>query len=331
MTLVAPEKPPPEAASLSRDEHWTGPRRPLPVTFPTLSALDLFLSVVQLGSVSRASVLHGIAQPSASARIRHLERQLGLKLLERGPSGSAATPAGRWVAEWATTILDDAAHLAASLDALRAQAVGRLRIAASLTVAEQLLPGWIAAFQSRHPKASASLEVVNSAHVIEQLEHGLADLGFIESPGSPAGLCSAVIAEDELVLVVSPSHPLARRRLPLPLGALSGMALIVRERGSGTREALERAFADRGMGVPHTLLELGSNSAVKAAVLGGAGAAALSSLAVANELTEHRLIAVRLDGMTIQRQLRAVWTAGHALPELATAFLAEAKAHAPNA
>ena len=104
---------------------------PLPSSFPELASLDLFVSVIELGSVSRAAEAHGITQPSASSRIKHLERQVGLRLLERGPSGSRPTGAGVVVAGWADGILRAAHELDAGLSAFQAAQAGRLRIAAS--------------------------------------------------------------------------------------------------------------------------------------------------------------------------------------------------------
>jgi len=113
---------------------------PLPASFPELASLDLFVSVVELGSVSRAAAAHGVSQPSASSRIKHLERQLGMRLLDRGPSGSLPTDAGVVVAGWAETILRAAHELEAGLSAFQAAQAGRLRIVASFTIAEYLLP-----------------------------------------------------------------------------------------------------------------------------------------------------------------------------------------------
>ena len=137
---------------------------PLPPTFPELASLDLFVSVVELGSVSRAAEAHGITQPSASSRIKHLERQLELRLLDRGPGGSVPTDAGVVVAGWAEGILRAAHQLSAGLSAFQAEQTGRLRIAASFTIAEYLLPQWLDRFSRAHPRDSIALEVANIDH-----------------------------------------------------------------------------------------------------------------------------------------------------------------------
>src|SRR5688500_6211851 len=110
---------------------------------PDLGALELLLAVVRLGSVGRAAAELGVTQPAASARIRSMERQAGVALLERSPRGSRPTEAGALVAEWARQVITAAEALDAGLDALRERRDGRLRVVASLTVAEYLMPGWL--------------------------------------------------------------------------------------------------------------------------------------------------------------------------------------------
>jgi len=129
---------------------------PLGPAFPELASLDLFVSIVELGSVSRAAKAHGIAQPSASSRLRHLERQLGMQLVTRSPSGSVPTDAGVVVAGWAEAILRSAHELKAGLEAFQAEQVGRLRVTASFTVAEYLLPQLSNEFMKAAPTWASS-------------------------------------------------------------------------------------------------------------------------------------------------------------------------------
>ena len=293
---------------------------PLPASFPEPASLDLFVSVIELGSVSRAAEAHGIAQPSASSRIKHLERQLGMQLLDRGPGGSTPTDAGVVVAGWADTILRAAHELEVGLSAFRAEQTGRLRISASFTIAEYLLPQWLDRFSRDHPRDSVALEVANSTTVIDRLRHGAADLGFIETPSELTGLNEQIVGHDELVTVVAPSHPWATRG-SVPVEALAATPLVMREAGSGTREALEQALRDLGLGKPSAVLELGSTSAVRAAVVHGNAPTVISRLAVAAELSTDQLIEIQVPDLRIGRDLRAVWPSGSGLPTLAQALL----------
>jgi DNA-binding transcriptional LysR family regulator len=299
---------------------------PLPPSCPELASLDLFLSVVRLGSMSRAATAHGVTQPSASQRIRQLERQVGVALLDRSPNGSTPTDAGALLAGWADVVVAAAAELAAGVEALGAPVDGRLRVVASLTVAEYLLPGWLGALRRAERTARVELQVANSTEVMERVGDGRADIGFIESPGRTAGLSSRQIGADELVVVVAAGHAWARRRgRAVPAATLAATALVVREQGSGTRDALNEAFAAAGLVPMEPALQLGSATAVKEAAAAGVGPAVVSRLAVGGELVTGHLVAIAVDGLDLTRRLRAVWRPGEPLAPLAAALLRRAE------
>lgn len=295
---------------------------PLRPSFPELGALDLFVSVVGHGSVSQAARLHQISQPSASSRIRHLERQLGVVLLDRSPTGSVPTREGVLVAGWAEDLLRAARSLDAGIMALQADAGGRLRISASFTIAEYLLPPWLEAFLRERPADSVSLEVANSTEVIEKVASGAVDLGFVETPDEVPGMREQVVATDRLVVVVAPSHPWAEAAA-ISLQTFAATTLILRESGSGTRRALEDELERLGHGPPPSVLELGSTSAVRAAVSGGSSPTVISELAVASDIDAGRLVSVDVIDLDIQRRLRAIRSSAMGGPDLATDLLAE--------
>ncbi|MEV7127103.1 LysR family transcriptional regulator [Streptomyces sp. NPDC093260] len=288
-----------------------GAERPVPGALahrvPDLGALELLLAVARLGSLGGAARELGITQPAASSRIRSMERQLGLALVDRSPRGSRLTDAGALVTDWARRVVEAAEAFDAGTQALRDRRDSRLRVAASMTIAEYLLPGWLIALRGHRPDTAVSLLAGNSATVAERLLAGEADLGFVEGVSAPAGLDSVVIAHDRLIVVAAPAHPWARRRRPLGAAELAATPLILRERGSGTRQVLDAALG----GLARPLIELSSTTAVKAAAVSGAGPAVLSELAVGDELTLRRLVTVPVEGVALRRALRAVWPAGH--------------------
>src|SRR6201985_773862 len=198
---------------------------PLPARVSDLTGFDLLLSVARTGSIGRAATEHGVSQPAASTRIRHLEAQLGLALIERSPRGSKLTPAGALVAGWAQTAVDAAAALDAGVTALRREHESRLRIAASMTVAEYLLPGWLTALRAMDPGAAVALTAVNSADVAEAVLAGQAEVGFVEGPDLPDGLRAARVGRDELTVVVAPAHPWSRRRRGIDAAELAATPL----------------------------------------------------------------------------------------------------------
>src|ERR1700760_3616829 len=204
----------------------------LPPRVSDLAAFDLLLTVARQGSLGRAPVEHGISQPAASTRMRHLEAQLGLALIERSPRGSRLTPAGALVAGWAQTAVDAAAALDAGVTALRREHESRLRIAASMPAAGYLMPGWLPALRALDPAAAVALTAVNSADVAETVLAGQAEVGFIEGPDLPAGLRAAQVGRDELTVVVGPGHPWARRRRGIAAVELAAAPPVAREGGS---------------------------------------------------------------------------------------------------
>lgn len=288
---------------------------------PDLDSLKLLVDVGELGSLGQAAKLAGIAQPSASKRIAQLERRLGLPLLERTPRGSTLTAEGKMVAGWAAQVLAAAQELMRAAEAVRHGEAAHLRVASSMTVAEYLVPRWLGEFQSREAGVQIGLDVLNSADVAALVLSGAGgvELGFVEGPTVPDGLASRVVGTDRLVVVVAPGHPWARRRTVLRGAELAATPLVVRERGSGTRETLDVAFAGLHQASPR--LELGSNSAVKGAAQAGAAPAVLSGYAVEAELATGRLVEVPLAGLNLVRNLRAVWRRGRSLTGPAATLL----------
>ncbi|HUB21016.1 MAG TPA: LysR family transcriptional regulator [Streptosporangiaceae bacterium] len=287
---------------------------PLPSRVSDLTGFDLLLSVARVGSLGRAAAEHGISQPAASTRMRLLEGQLGLALIERSPRGSRLTPSGVLVAGWAQAAVDAAAALDAGVTALRRERDSRLRIAASMTVAEYLLPAWLTALRVVYPGAAVALSAVNSAEVAGAVLDERADIGFVEGPGIPSGLHAEPIGRDVLTLIVAPGHRWARRRSGVPAAELAQTALLSREAGSGTRRFLEEALRGQaGLEPVRPAAELSSTTAIKAAVAAGAGPAVLSSLAVTAELSAGALCAVPVIGVDLRRTLLAVWAEGRRL------------------
>jgi len=277
---------------------------------PDVESLQLLVLVGEHGSLTSAAAVAGISQPSASKRMSAFERRLGLTLLDRSRRGSALTPSGVVVCGWAQRVLDQMSVLVDGVAALRREHTPQLSLAASLTVAEHLLPVWLGDLRRIAPELHVGLQVVNSSRVCELVSREGVELGFVESPGGLRGIRSRVVASDRLMLVVAPDHPWARRRRPVGAAELAATALISREPGSGTRETADRALVAAGFRPVTPLLELGSGTAVRSAVAAGAGPALLSELVVAPDLAAGVLTEVPTAEVDLGRTLRAVWRAG---------------------
>ncbi len=276
---------------------------------PDLDSLELLIQVAATGSLGQAAAEHGISQPAVSARVKSMERLVGFALVARSSRGSTLTREGALLADWAREVLHAADVLEAGIASLRHDRKARLRVAASLTVAEHLLPGWLVRFAAGHPETAVSLVAMNSAEVAAAVLEGAAGLGFVEGPRVPAGLDAQVVGRDQLVVVVPPGHPWARLRRPLDPATLAHTRLVQREPTSGTRTALETALQHlEPWATP--LLELASTSAVRGAVAAGAGPAVLSDLAVRDDVAAGRVVVVPVRDLDLTRALRAVWPRG---------------------
>ncbi|MDP9092228.1 MAG: LysR family transcriptional regulator [Actinomycetota bacterium] len=268
-----------------------------------LDALRILTLIADSGSISAAARKEQISQPSASKRIRLLERQLHLELLERRTQGSVLTAHGLLVTQWSRGVVDAVDQLVTGSRAL-ASVGERMCIAASQTIAEYLVPSWLSQFHRKAGRPAVKLKVANSQEVITAVRCRAAELGFVETPYVPADLSSRRVATDQLALVVSPLHPLVRRRRALSPRDLAAMPLVSREGGSGTRESLRRAL---GQEMAEPEIELESNSAIKILVASGEYAAVLSELVVDAELRDGRLVRIPVRDLDLRRALRAVW------------------------
>ena len=245
---------------------------------PDLTALDLLVRVAASGSVGAAARNLGLTQPHASRVLSRLERQLGLRLLERSPAGSRVTGEGEVVVAWARQALEAVDRVSTGARSLAAERAAQLRVAASLTIAEQLAPVWIARFRREQPGHQVRLEVANSETVLERVLAGDVPLGFVESPSVPREVSVAAVGLDRLVVVVAPEHPWARRTHPLAAADLAAAELV-----------------------------LASTTAVRAAALQGDLPAVLSELGVGDQLASGALVEVPVEGLDLSRTLRAVW------------------------
>ena len=274
--------------------------------WPDLAAVEVLVAVADHGSLAAAARATGMAQPNVSRSVARLERRFGLPLISRSTTGATLTPQGLLVVEWSRELLSAARRLADGVAAL-GDGPGTLTLAASHTVAENLIPGWVATLRQGHPELRVRTEVCNSAEVITRLLHGQCDVGFVEGPDAPRGLNHRVVGHDELVLIAPPDHQLTRRRRPLSLAELTEWPLVTREAGSGTRIALDQALEQRGLPPIRPVQEAASNATVRVAVASGAGLAVLSALAVASMVDAHTLVVIPMD-VTLRRELRAVWS-----------------------
>ncbi|QMW67493.1 LysR family transcriptional regulator [Mumia sp. ZJ1417] len=278
-----------------------------------VQTLRLLVGVAEHGSIGAAAREHDMTQPAASARLREFEARWRISVLDRSPGGSRLTEDGEAVVSWARTLLHELDTVRSSLLALGEERRSGVAVAASLTIAELILPRWLAELRARRPQVSPRLHVVNSDTVAAMVRGGEVDLGFVETTDVPGDLARQVVGHDSLAVVVAPAHPWARRRTPLTREELQAGAYVLREPGSGTRSTFERALRQE----PHVVLEASSTSALLGAAAAGVGPAVVSRRAVAAEVEQGRLVVVPA-ALDMRRPLTAIWARRRRLSDAAS-------------
>ncbi len=269
-----------------------------------LRHLETFAAAAEHGSFTRAAQSLSITQAAVSKHVAALEEQLQVTLFERSGRSMALTEAGQRLYDHARRIFDLMDEAALDLGQAAASVHGTLRIAASSVPAQSLVPKLLAEFHELYPDVHESVVVSDSAEATAAVENAAAEVGIVgEMPNSPR-IRARPIADDELVLVVSPHHPLAVRR-KVTLAELRQAPLIVREAGSGSQHCVERALDAAGLapGQLQVAMQMNSIDAIRAAVASGAGAAFLSRDTVQRDVDDGRLVPVPVQGVRARRQL----------------------------
>jgi len=247
----------------------------------TVTQLTAFLAVVRGGSVTAAADELIVTQPSVSAAIAALSRELGSELFERAGRGIRPTDAGIAFAPYAEDVMGLLEQGRRSAREAAAVAASKLKIAAVTTAAESFVPPLMRAFGQEHPGLELALDVGNRQRVLERVLAHAADVAITGRPPADDRLIAMPIMDNQIVCITSPEDELVGRG-PVRASVLADRAWLLREQGSGTRALVEQYLADRDLS-PVTLT-LGSNGAIKQAARVGLGISLLSRAAVQAEL-----------------------------------------------
>ncbi len=268
--------------------------------------LEFFVAMARAGSTRAAAERLSRSQSAASTAVTELEDLIGAPLFDRVGRRMVINENGLSLLPRAMSVLDQLGEMQQLFSQDRAVP---LRVAASLTIGEYLLPGLVAQWNQRHPQSAAHLVIGNTSEVIDAVAAFGVDIGFIEGPQTHPDLMVRSWLTDELVVFASPTHPLAGRVVGLP--RLREARWALRERGSGTREAADRWLLEH-LGSFQVAFELGSPQAIKQLVASGTALGCLSRLAVAQSLDSGALVelktrlppAIRRLAMVVHRNKR---------------------------
>jgi DNA-binding transcriptional LysR family regulator len=286
----------------------------------TIRQLEVFLAVAHAHSFSRAAERIHLSQPTLSQHMGELEDELGVRLFVRHSRSVSLTEAGRVFEDYATRVVATLAagkQAIAELDGLKR---GSLVVGASTTPGTYVLPARLARFRDRYPGITVALRVANSRSVEERVRDGEVDVGVIGGHLlGPNERCLAAGIVDELQLIVPPGYPVTRGAMSRE--RLARERLLIREEGSATRQATERALRQAGVAL-HPVMELDHTETMKRAVMAGLGVAFVSRYAVEDELRTGRLRTLTVQGMKIRRHFHVIHDERRPLSASARAFTA---------
>ncbi|MGA0939571.1 MAG: LysR family transcriptional regulator [Burkholderiaceae bacterium] len=283
----------------------------------TLHQLRIFQAVAAHNSFARAAEALHLSPPTLSLQVKQLANTVGQPLFEQLGKKIFLTSAGQTLADAAMDISKRVDLLAEDLSALQGVERGRLKLAI-LTTVKYTLPKLLGGFCAAHPGIEVSMVVGNRENLLQRLARNDDDLYIMGQPPEHMELICEDFADNPLVLVAPPNHPLAAQTAIAP-DALNGAPFIMREPGSGTRLTTERFFTEAGVEVVNRL-EVGSNEAIKQTVAGGLGLAVLSATTVVSELTLGELVKLDVQGFPLIRRWHLVYARGKRLSPAALAF-----------
>ena len=282
--------------------------------------LRVFLTVAEHEHITRASEELILSQPAVTKIIQHLEQETGLELIERHGRRIVLTQAGKVLHGYARRIFALEREMEEALAAMQDAETGEITLAANTTTGVYFLPPVVAQFRERYPQVVLRITILNSHEIIEQVVNWILDFGLVEGDPAtlPEGLERQVFARDELVLVVAPSHRWSILPVVKP-DMLREKELLLREQGSGIREAIEHALLQHQVRII-PLLTLPDNEVIKQMAMSGVGAAILSAFAVRRELASGELVRVPLEGIDLRPPLTLVKRSDKHLSRAAQSF-----------
>lgn len=284
----------------------------------TLRQLEVFEAIARLGSFTRAAEELFLTQPTVSMQIKKLTDAVGLPLFEQIGKKVFLTDAGRELHKTCREIFKHFAHFEMAVSDMKGLKCGSLRLAV-VTTAKYFAPRLLGPFCQRYPGIQVSLKVSNRERVLERMHDNEDDLYILGQPPEDIDAVADPFLENPLVVLAPADHPLAGRKR-IPLARIAKEPFLLREPGSGTRAACERLFAEHGMSV-NVRMVLGSNEAIKQAIVGGLGVSVLSRHTLALDAPVGQLAVLDVEGFPIRRHWYVAYPRGKQLSVVARAFL----------
>ncbi|UCG55236.1 MAG: LysR family transcriptional regulator [Dehalococcoidia bacterium] len=274
-----------------------------------LEYLKTYIELVKLGNFSEVAKKFSLSQPAISFQIQKLEHDLGARLINRSQKRITLTDAGKRLLEFANTVISESDKMANDLDRLRQEISGELVIVASTIPSEFMLPSLLSEFIKLNPAVKAKVETRDSLTAIAGLKDGIYEVGFCGVvPPTGHELESFKIAEDDIVPIVFPDHPLAKKSR-ISFAELQGESLIFREDTSGTQKSLETLLLKAGLDIRllSPRLVLSNTQALVSAVESGIGIAFVSNLAIKKSIELGLVKKLTLENLKLRRDFHCIY------------------------
>ncbi|WP_339225430.1 LysR substrate-binding domain-containing protein [Paenibacillus sp. FSL H8-0332] len=274
-----------------------------------LESLVVYVTVVEQRNFSRAAELLHLSQPGVSLQIRNLEKELGVKLMNRSPKWVKLTEAGELFYRRAKEMLNLYESVKLDLARLHDTVSGSLHIGASFTIGEYVLPRLFSSFAKQYPDVDMGMTIANSTEIVAALRENKIEVGLIEGSIEGPDLQVVPFMRDELIIVAAESHPLVRSG-GTEIALLQDQIWVLREGGSGTRSFSNRFFEHAELRIKRSY-EINSSQGVKEAVAAGLGIAILSKWVVRREIETGQLMEISVPGLSLERDFSIVRLTGH--------------------
>lgn len=293
----------------------------------SLRQIRIFEAVAHAGSYTRAAEALHLSQPAVSMQIKQLEEDTGVALFERKGRQMHLSNSGRDLMQYSSQVLHAYNDMLGAIEGMRKVSSGRLVVSVA-TTANYFVTKLLAEFTHLHEGVTITLDVTNRQKLLNQLENHEPDLVIMGEPPRGYNLQSERFMENPLVVIAAPTHRLAGKGW-LELLDVLGEQFIMREKGSGTRVAIEKHLLQYGV-KQKTSLEMSSNETIKHAVEAGLGLGIVSLHTIKPEIESGRLVILNVESFPIQRYWHIVMRRGKRLSPVAEAFRAFVRQEAPK-
>ncbi len=286
-------------------------------------SMRVFITVAEKKNFSKAAKALSLTQPAVSFQIQTLEQYYQTMLFDRVNRHVKLTAAGELLLDYAIHMNNLQAELERNMQQLTGHVKGELLVGASTTIGEYILPYVVGSFKHDYPDVNVTIQIMNTKDVAASVANKTFDLGIIEGPISDdLQMEQRNFLEDELVLAIPAEHPLAQKE-SITLEELKDLPYITREPGSGSRLIFEQALIDADFDVENlnVVMELGSTTAIKSAIMGGLGISTISKWAVQDLVKTGKVAALSIDGLTLKREFHIILSKEKFQSEAAGKFL----------